>query len=278
MFVNWLELIDMNNQLYSTCLTDEQWDFIKNHFPKANDFGRPREISPRSIVNAILYLLKAGCQWRMLPTNFPKWKTVFHYFTLWRKDGLWKLIYEPLREAERKKKGRESQPTAGCLDSQSVKTGRYCVEERSYDGGKKVTGRKRHLLVDTEGLPIAVVVTRAGASDHEGAEKVLKIKGKVGEKLELVWVDGTYNGEAWQGKIYDEHGIKLEEVKKKEGVKGWQLLARRWVVERSFGWITGARRLVKDYELKTETSEAMIEIRMISILLKRLMPSQDFSD
>jgi putative transposase len=106
----------------------------------------------------------------------------------------------------------------------------------------------------------------------------LKIKGKTREKLELVWVDGTYNGEKWQGKIYEEHGIKLEEVKKKEGVKGWQLLARRWVVERTFGWLTGARRLVKDYELKTASSEAMIEIRIISVLLKRLKPNPDFSD
>ena len=154
----------------------------------------------------------------------------------------------------------------------------YCEEEKSYDAGKKLVGRKRHLLVDTEGLPMAVVVTRAGASDHEGAEKVLKIKGKAGEKLELVWVDGTYNGEKWQGKIYEEHGIKLEEVKKKEGVKGWQLLARRWVVERTFGWLTGARRLVKDYELKTASSEAMIELRMISVLLNRLKPTPDFSD
>jgi len=265
-------------QLYSTCLTDEQWDFIKNHFPTANDVGRPREIEPRKIVNAILYLLKTGIQWRMLPNEFPKWKTVHHYFTVWRENKIWKAIYEPLREADRERKGRESQPTAGCLDSQSVKTGRYCTEEKSYEGGKKVVGRKRHLLVDTEGLPIAAVVTRAGASDHEGAEKVLKIKGEAGEKLELVWVDGTYNGEAWQEKIEAEYGIRLEEVKKKEGVKGWQLLARRWVVERTFGWLTGARRLVKDYELKIESSEAMIDIRMISVLLKRLKPIPDFSD
>jgi transposase len=265
-------------QIYSTCVTDEQWDFIKDFFPKPSDLGRPREIEPRSMVNAILYLIKTGIQWRMMSNDLPKWKTVHHYFTVWRENGLWKAIYEPLLEAERAEKGRESQPTAGCLDWQSVKTGRYCEEEKSYDGGKKVTGRKRHLLVDTEGLPIAVVVTRAGAGDHEGAEKVLKIKGKTGEKLELVWVDGTYNGEKWQGKIYEEYGIKLEEVKKTEGVKGWQLLARRWVVERTFGWLTGARRLVKDYELKTASSEAMIEIRMISVLLKRLKPIPDFSD
>ncbi len=133
-------------------------------------------------------------------------------------------------------------------------------------------------MVDTEGLQVAAVVTRAGASDHEGAEKGLKIKGEAGEKLELVWVDGTYNGEAWQAKIEAEYGIRLEEVKKQEGVKGWQLLARRSVVERTFGWLTGARRLVKDYELKTESSEAMIDIRMISVLLKRLKPIPDFSD
>jgi len=265
-------LFMMSNQIYSTCLTDEQWNFIKDYFPKTNDFGRPREIEYRSFVNAILYLLKTGIQWRMMPTDFPKWKTVHHYFTLWRKEGLWAAIYEALRQVERDRKGRKSQPTAGCLDSESVKTGRYCSDQRSYDAGKKVVGRKRHLLVDTEGLPIAIVVTGAGASDHEGAEKVLQIKGQAGEKLELVWVDGTYKGEDWQKAIKQAYGIELEEVKRKEGVKGWQLLARRWVVERTFGWFTGARRLVKDYELLTESSVAMMQIRMISILLKRLKP------
>lgn len=171
-------------QLYSTCLTDEQWDFIKNFFPKPNDLGRPREVAPREIVNAILYLLKTGIQWRMLPAEFPKWKTVHHYFTRWRSSGLWKAIYELLRQSERARKGRALQPTAGCLDSQSVKTGRYCTAERSFDAGKKVAGRKRHLLVDTEGLPIAGIVTRAGASDHarsgEGVENQRRSWRKVG--------------------------------------------------------------------------------------------------
>jgi putative transposase len=263
----------MSNQIYSTCLTDEQWDFIKEYFPEPNELGRPREIECRRFVNAILYLLHGGIQWRLLPKDFPKWKTVHHYFTVWRKSGLWAIIYEVLRQAERERKGRKSQPSAGSLDSQSVKTGRYCQEERSYDAGKKVVGRKRHLLVDTEGLPVAIVVTRAGASDHEGAEKVLAIKGAAGEQLELIWVDGTYHGEDWQKRIKKAYGVELEEVKRKEGIKGWQLLVRRWVVERTFGWLTGARRLVKDYELLTETSVAMMQIRMITILLKRLKPA-----
>lgn len=268
----------MNKQLYLTDVTDEQWNLIKDFFPQANDFGRPREIEARAIYNAIMYLLKTGIQWRMMPNDLPKWKTVNHYFREWRLNGVWTAAYEILRSQERERKGRENQPTAGCLDSQSVKTGRYCSEQRSYDGGKKVVGRKRHLLVDTEGLPIAVVVTRAGASDHEGAEKVLGIKGQAGARLKKVWVDGTYNGARWQEEIKIKHGIELEEVKKQEEVKGWQLLARRWVVERTFGWLTGARRLVKDYELKVETSEAMIQARMISILVKRLAPIPDFSD
>ena len=268
----------MNKQLYLTDVTDEQWNLIKDFFPPANDVGRPREIEPRAIYDAIIYLLTAGIQWRMMPNDLPKWKTVNHYFREWRINGVWAITYEILRGEERERKGRQNQPTAGCLDSQSVKTGRYCNEEKSYDAGKKVVGRKRHLLVDTEGLPIAVKVTRAGASDHEGAEKVLEIKGKAGEKLKKVWVDGTYNGVKWQAEIKEKHGIELEEVKKQEEVKGWQLLARRWVVERTFGWFTGARRLVKDYELKVETSEAMMQIRMISILVKRLAPVTDFSD
>ncbi len=136
------------------------------------------------------------------------------------------------------------------------------MQERSYDAGKKVVGRKRHLLVDTEGLPVAIVVTRAGASDHEGAEKVLAIKGEAGGQLELIWVDGTYQGQDWQKRIKQAYGVELEEVKRKEGIKGWQLLVRRWVVERTFGWLTGARRLVKDYELLTETRLAMIHVRL----------------
>jgi putative transposase len=263
----------MSNQIYSTCLTDEQWDFIKDYFPEPNDLGRPREIEYRRFVNAILYLLHSGIQWRLMPKDFPKWKTVHHYFTAWRKTGLWATIYEVLRVAERERKGRSRQPSAGSLDSQSVKTGRYCAQERSYDAGKKVVGRKRHLLVDTEGLPVAIVVTRAGASDHEGAEKVLAIKGEAGGQLELIWVDGTYQGQDWQKRIKQAYGVEVEEVKRKEGIKGWQLLVRRWVVERTFGWLTGARRLVKDYELLTETSVAMIHVRMISILLKRLKPT-----
>ena len=172
-------------QIYSTCLTDEQWDFIKHLFPTANDFGRPREIESRSIVNAILYLLKTGIQWRMMPIDFPKWKTVHHYFTVWRLNGVWKAVYEMLREAERARKGRESQPTAGCMDSPSVKTGRDCALERSFDGGKKVTGRKRHILVDTEGLPVAVVVTRAGASDHARSGEVIEDKRKTWPEVEV---------------------------------------------------------------------------------------------
>lgn len=236
--------------------------------------GRPREIEYRLFVNAILYLLNSGCQWRMLPKQgFPKWKTVHHYFTVWRKNCLWTIIYEVLRVVERERKGRKENPTAGYLDSQSVTTGRYCQNERSYDAGKKVVGRKRHLLVDTEGLPVAMVVTRAGASDHEGAEKWLEIKGEAGADLELIWVDGIYQGEDWQARIKEAYGLELKEVKCKEGIKGWQLLARRWVVERTFGWMTGARRFVKDYELLTESSVAMMQIRMISILLKRLKPA-----
>ena len=260
-------------QLYPTDISDEQWHLIKDFFPGANDFGRPRQIPARVIYNAIVYVLASGIQWRMMPNDLPKWKTVHHYFRQWRLNGVWAATYERLRVAERKRCGRDEEATAGSLDSQSVKTGRYCEEAKSYDAGKKVVGRKRHLLVDTQGLPIAIVVTRAGASDHEGAELVLKKRGQAGARLKKVWVDGTYRGKQWQEGIKAEHGIELEEVQREEGVKGWQLLAKRWVVERTFGWYTGARRLVKDYELKVESSEAMMQIRMISILVKRLAPA-----
>ncbi len=143
MFVSQLEFLVMN-QIYSTDLTDEQWNFIKDLFPATNHLGAPRRIMVRRIVNAIFYLQKTGCQWRMLPREYPKWKTAHHYFRVWRITGLWEAVYERLRELERAAKGRESQPTAGCLDSQSVKTGRYCTEEKGFDAGKKVKGRKRH--------------------------------------------------------------------------------------------------------------------------------------
>ena len=211
------------NQIYLSDLTDQQWNLIKDLFPTTNHLGRPRRIAVRMIVNAIFYLQKTGCQWRMLPKDFPKWKTVHHYFRIWRIEGLWEAVYERLRQKERAAKGRQSQPRAGCLDSESVKTGRFCGEERGFDPGKKVVERKRHLLVDTEGLPVAVAVTAANVSDHAGAEKVLAQRGQRGEQLKKVWVDGTYTGANWQAEIKAQHGIELEEVKRVQGVKGWQL-------------------------------------------------------
>ncbi len=263
----------MPRQAYPTDLTDDQWSKIEGHFPdeKPNRRGRKREHSYREIMNAIFYFLVAGCVWRLLPHDLPPWKTVYHYFRLWTRNGTIEAIHTDLRQKVREKEGRDPEPSAAIIDSQSVKT-TVIGGERGYDAGKQINGRKRHILVDTIGMVLMVVVHGAGIQDRDGARIVLeKVKDRF-TRLKLIWADGAYAGQLveWVKKAC---GWVLEIVKRPEGAKGFQVLPRRWVVERTFSWLGHCRRLSKDYEHLTAHSESMIYLAMTRIMIRRLAPS-----
>ncbi len=235
----------IKKQKYKTDLTDKQMEFIKELLPKGKGKGRPR-LNIEEVINGILYVVVGGIAWHLLPNDFPKWKSVYHYFWKWRKNGEWERIYGVLRELERERQGRKKEASAGCLDSQSVKSVGGKQEARGYDAGKKITGRKRHLLVDTIGLPIAIEVSAASESDQAGAKKLLiKNKDKL-KNIKKIWVDGTYRGEDWHQQVKQVYGIDLELVRNDEGVKGFVAQAKRWVVEesvRNFVFYIGKRIL-----------------------------------
>lgn len=258
-------------QLYPTDLNDSQWDLIREMLPKAKTGGRPRSLEMREVVNGILYLVVGGIQWRMLPKEYPKWPSVYHYFREWREKGLWKRIHDTLRARVREKAGRHKHPTAACIDSQSVEM-TLVPGLRGYDAGKHVMGRKRHILVDTLGLVLGVAVSAASVSDPAGARQLLSGLGGFCKNLRKVWADGTYRGEllAW---VSARFRFRIEPVVHPKGQKGFQVLPRRWVVERTFAWFDANRRLSKDYEVLTESSTAMIYIAMTRLLIRRLAPS-----
>lgn len=253
-------------------MTDSQWDIIQPMIPPAKSGGRPRSLDMRQVINAILYIVVGGIQWRMLPKEYPKWQSVYYYFKTWREDGTWQRIHDTLRAEVRRKKGRHKHPTAGSLDSQSVKTGTTPQGVRGFDGGKLITGRKRHILVDTCGFLLAVLVTSAAVQDREGARLLLQKLVGFCKKLRLIWVDGAYRGPLidW---VAENFSFRLKPVLRPEGQKGFVLLARRWVVERTFAWLGYHRRLSKDYERLPQSSEAFIYIAMTRLLLRRLAPN-----
>lgn len=261
----------MSNPTYPTDLSDRQWDCIKKLVPAAKPGGRPRSLEMRQVVNAIFYLLKTGCQWRMLPHDYPKWQSVYYYFRRWRDDGTWRRIHDTVRAEVRRQAGRHKHATAGCLDSQSVKASAH-QGVRGYDSGKKVNGRKRHLLVDTLGLVITVVVTAASVSDPAGARQVFRRMGGAGKKLRRIWVDGTYRGQLLEW-VAEHLWFILEPVLRPEGQKGFLVLPKRWIVERTFGWLTRCRRLSMDYEVLPASSEALIYLAMTRLMLRRLAPA-----
>jgi transposase len=256
--------------LYATDLTDAQWDLLCDLLPPAKAGGRPRSVELRAIVNAIFYIIVAGCAWRMLPNDLPNWKTVYHYFRAWRLDGTWERIHAQFVQWERVAQGHEAVPSAASLDSQSVKTATPAALSVGYDGGKKIKGRKRHLIVDTLGLVMMVVVTAANLSDQPGARLIFSRLAALPERLArliLIWVDGTDEGVDFMKWTMDTYHWMLETIKRSERAKGFVLLPKRWVVERTWGWLNWSRRLSKDYEVLPETAETFIYVAMIRLML-----------
>jgi len=256
--------------MYPSDLSDAQWELIEP-FVRVNEAKLgPQEVvhARREVVNAILYRTRTGCQWRYLPHDFPDWQSVYHYFQLWTKDGTWKRLHDELRRAVRVKAGRNPEPTAAILDSQSVKSAGEALE-RGYDAGKKVTGRKRHLLVDTLGLILVICISTADIQDRDAATQVLPAAAKEFPTLTKVWADGGY-----QGPRVKSAGVKanldVEIVKRSDSMKGFVVLPRRWVVERTNGWISRDRALAKDYERRGESAEALIQVSMVRKMVRRL--------
>ena len=258
---------------YPNNLTWEQWELIADLFPKAKSGGRPRNVSIYSVVNAILYVLCQGCTWRALPRDFPAWQTVYGYFRKWQKDDTWLMIHDKLYQWVRVSADRALSPSQAAVNSQSVETATMISQEVGYDAGKKIHGRKRHLTVDLLGLVLRVLVTSASLPERQGAKRVLKRVHCMGDRvnrLHTIWMDGGYRGEDFRRWVMDIFRWIVEVVLRPLQKKGFVLLPKRWVVERTFGWLNWCRRLSKDYERLPATSETFIYIAMIRIMVRRL--------
>ena len=259
----------MKNAIYDTSLTDAQWAYLKPMLPKPAKRGRP-PTDRRRILDAILYVVKCGCPWRYLPTDFPPWQTVYHSFRQWTHNHLWAALNDALRTLVRRAQGKRARPTAAILDSQSVKSDGHGGPV-GYDAGKRIKGRKRHLLVDTLGLVLGVAVTPASTTEREGAQVTLgRVLGWF-TWLRILWVDGGYTGETfaqWVKGLRPKLAVVV--VKRSDDTAGFKVLPRRWVVERTFGWLMRQRRLVRDYETTVTSAEAWIYIAMIRIQIRRL--------
>ena len=258
---------------YDSSLLDAQWELLQPLLPQPDQRrgGRPRVHPPRLVIDTILYVLTTGCPWRAAPHDLAPWWVAYRWFRDWSADGTWARIHDVLRERLRIAEGRDPQPSAGVLDSQSIKTS-HGGEAIGYDAGKRTRGRKRHLLVDTSGLLLKAVVHSASRQDRHGAKRVLAGITERYQQLGLVWVDGGYVNSV-DASLVDwaaAEGLQMVAVPRNADVRGFQVLPRRWVVERTFAWLTRCRRLARDYERKTAHSEAMIQVASIRLMLARL--------
>jgi len=262
---------------YPSDLTDEQWAILEPMIPPAKQNpqgGRPRKVDMREVLNTLFYLNRSGCQWDMLPHDLLPRSTVYDYFAQWRDNGTWAKLVQALRERARVAAGREPTPSAACIDSQSVKTTEIGGPERGYDGGKKINGRKRHLLVDTLGLLLVVLITSAGLDDGVAAPILLShVTPQDFPRLVTIFADQKYHNHALDAWMAEHRaGWHIDVKMRPVGTKGFTPLAKRWVIERTNAWHGRYRRNSKDYERSTESSTAMIQISHIHLMLNKLAP------